>query len=354
MEDIRDLDNLEKEDVNKILEDALLNYQSEDRTNEAFTNLLAKLDAAEREKLEGMIAKREKMVEAKENVSRFFQKPADFVKAGHDKLDAYKQLRQARQEIVLAKTNGFDTKRLEDVVAKYEAANRLYQEKADAFKETKGTLLDSISDRFGKIGKFVNEQFEKVANWLDDKRASVMAAVISTKEAVELANGRFTTERDTAYVGLNEKVASVERAWMQVNYSIDNKIVNVLDNVYEKLQEHYQQKQAIKDIKQGAKEVNVGDVAVTGSKQNILETIKTWSKGYKEEMSDLKKDFELSKEISIYNIKSNQELRESYGMKTAPSLEADMKKATAAAIEQNTNRSQGAPKLEEQNVSKTR
>ena len=319
------------------------NSDSNDRSaDEVFEDFLSQLDKKERERIERQVATREKVNEAKEKVGGFFAKYTDAAKTGKDALDASKELRRARQEMVVAKTNGCDTKDIERSLAKYELANSEYEKAAERFQDAKVRILEPVTSRFGKAAQSVTDAFDKVGSWIDDKRASVVAAVTNIKEAIAEANGRFATQRDTAYLGLSEKVASIDRAWMQFNYGIDKNISNTLDAVHKTISTLDEKVQATKAI--WLKDEGKDAVAKnTPDKKSILSAIKSLSDEYKSEMADLKRDFEFSKERSVYQMKSNQELRQSYGLRESASLSENIKKARDAAIDKAASRAGKAP-----------
>jgi len=170
------------------------NSDSNDRSaDEVFEDFLSQLDKKERERIERQVATREKVNEAKEKVGGFFAKYTDAAKTGKDALDASKELRRARQEMVVAKTNGCDTKDIERSLAKYELASSEYEKAAERFQDAKVRILEPVTSRFEKAAQSVTDAFDKVGSWIDDKRASVVAAVTNIKEAIAEANAKGGT-----------------------------------------------------------------------------------------------------------------------------------------------------------------
>lgn len=237
------------------------------------------------------------------------------------------------QELSIAQINGYSKESAEriDTIGKTIAdktEKAVQYEKATKADKTK--VVDTIQDKLDSTRSAVSKGMDKVIAGYKAKQENGINALGKIKAAVKTANEKFSAQRDTAYTNLSEKVESIHRKYLQVDYSIDKMQHKALDKIDKTLTAAYT-KQA--EVKNAFK--NLGR-AILGKKQDLnadmkpkqkarLASIKGHKTAIEKRMRTTEKDFNLSKEISKANIRGAQEHRESVGLNRSQSLDEKLK-----------------------------
>ena len=145
-------------------------------------------------------------------------------------------------------------------------------------------------------------------------------------ERVKSANAKFRTMGNTAYTRLADSAEKQTRGHLACSYSVDKTMVQGLEEKRQLLMERYTKKATIKMAKENLRNARKGLEMTTErpplterQAKKILE-IDSQIRDYKEEMADIKREFDLSRERSLANIKGAMELREANNMKESKSL----------------------------------
>lgn len=206
-------------------------------------------------------------------------------------------------------------------------------------------LLEEISDLKEKIqiNKENNLQkrvapikkaFNKIKQGLETSVRSCYAGLGMLKEAAHEANEKFKTQGRTAYTVLSEKASSIHRGWLSLDHSISNSLAKHFNELHANLEQSYTRKATIRESVQnvwnairGKDQIEVTGQSRTSWQKGVLSQIDSWAKQMESDAKESAQKFAHSRENSISNILSKQELRQEMGLKESSSLSKAMEKA---------------------------
>lgn len=302
----------------------------------------------------------EKLISAVEKEKNKGPSFIEAIKNRHSKQNDFKELKdeigslynELEYELKIAELNGFNKTQAEriekigsDIADKTINAAKikstipsLKEMTMEMVKSTRSNLADKIQQGYNKITEGLNAKVNAGRNTL-----------ANMKSEIEKSNDRFMARIDTKYTGLSEKIEQLNRNWMTVTYSIDKTIANNIDHLKDNISKVCDRTAEIKGAFQDlgraitGKERTGEKAELTPTQKNIISTLESYSQSMKSEMAEMKRNYQLSKEMSAYNISSAQEHRQSVGLNFSQSLDAACKNAMQRSIEGKTNGEKSAP-----------
>lgn len=241
------------------------------------------------------------------------------------------------REMAIAKINGLDPKNIEAINEKSEQIKKL------TFKNLKlraemPTRRQTVLNGFENAKAAINKTFDRVGVAIDKKIEAGKEALTRIKDTVKDANEKFAAQRDTAYTGLTEKVEQINRDYLSVCYSVDRSMAKNIDKLKEHLEKSYDRKAeirgAFRDLGRAitGKERHADKPEFTKSQKNVLSMLEGMSKACKDEMKELKIEYDISRDLSKINLRGAQDYRESTGLKRSNWLDEKIKDVSSKNI----------------------
>jgi hypothetical protein len=255
-------------------------------------------------------------------------------------------MEDVQQEISIAKVNGFNRDNADRI-------EKNCQEIADLTKEA--ALLKEEIDTYGKtahfhisdIGEAVKNGFEKMKAAADVKIQSGINTLSNIRDTVRDANAKFYTMKETAYVGLEEKVEAYLRNDWCTRYAADKVSIANIDKIKAGIEHAHDRsveiKGAFKNLGRaviGREQQTYEKQEMSAAQQKIIQGLDKIRGMYEKEMGMIESRYEMSKEISVMNIESIQELRQDNGLDVSKSLDAriaDIQKAKFGETKEKVN-----------------
>jgi len=223
---------------------------------------------------------------------------------------------------------------------------RLNKDVDKAKEEIKINIIDAANDATIKT----KEGIKQIANGLLDKAVSGVATIGALTDKIAEANQKAASmvkaEVDTVYTNLEESINNVHRNYLSFNYNKDKALTGSLDKITVALESQFQKsasiKEAFKDLGRAflGRERQGDKGEFTQSEKAVVETLKNISDSLKRNMAETEKQFNLSKQLSVQNIKSSKELREAAGLKENNALEERFKAAKEQSLDSQKEKSE--------------
>lgn len=264
-----------------------------------------------------------------------------------------KEMRAALdKELSVAKMNGMSqdaADRIFELQGRIEQTRQLSEKHLSEISSIEHQIKEHMSAGFRESGEKIREAVGKAKEGLFDKTIGAVAATKAlcgkVREANKTRMEKGQINRDTFSTILMENVNQVGRNWMAFNYGRDHMISNALDkaaDTVEKAFEHVSNvKEAFKDLGRAltGKERQNSKGELSPGQLGIVNGLRGISSELKNEMQNIKKDFEVSKNISILNVKGAIENREEsrHDMKPSNSLRKRFEAAKEASIASKTD-----------------
>lgn len=250
-----------------------------------------------------------------------------------------------QKELTVAQNFGMTPEAANRIASIASDINKKTNESLDVsskIKATEESIKANVKDNYLDAKIKVKDAIKQTIDGLVDKAIAGVATIGAFSDKVAEANRKAISvvraEADTIYTRAEESINQVHRNYLSFNYNKDKAISNTLDKVTDTLEAAFQKsasiKEAIKDLGRAfmGKERQGDKGEYTPAEKAVVEKLRGISDGLKQEMSRLEKEFNLSKELSLQNIKSSQELRESAGMEKSESLQERFDSAKAESI----------------------
>ena len=151
-------------------------------------------------------------------------------------------------------------------------------------------------------------------------------ALTQIRDTVAKANDRFNAIGDAAYTNIVENVEKINRNYMTATYAIDKTINENMQKLHDTLEKHFEKQSEIKEAFKNLGRAFTGQVQqpiepqYSKPQQNILAYFEEHIAERTMSMDELKKEYDMSKNAALYNIKSAQEHIRGTGMKESDTL----------------------------------
>ena len=302
----------------------------------------------------------EKIISAVEKEKRKNNSLISTLKDRYAKQNDFKELKNEinslysdlEYELKVAELNGFNKQksdRIEYICSNIADKTISAAKVKSSIPSLKEQTMEMIKDSRQNIAEKVQHGFNKIVAGLNMKINAGKNTLNMMKEEVEKANDRFSARIDTKYTGVSEKIEQLNRNWMSVNYNIDKTIAKNIDHIKDSISKIYDRTAEIKGAFQDLGRAVTGQertgekADLTPTQKNVISALETFSQNMKSDMTEMKKQYELSKEISAYSLSSVQEHRQSVRLDFSKTLDEACKNAMKRTIEGKTHEDKIAP-----------
>lgn len=261
-----------------------------------------------------------------------------------------------KREIAIARSCGMDAKTSERINHTQNSINECVKKQlalGNELADRELAVKNEIKTSLDNIRENVSQAFSNLKTNIVNKVVTELAAMKAINNKVKQANrdvmAKVSTAKDTYSTRLVEEVERANRKMLARNYALDQKSLKKLEKTLERLEKSYNRKANIKEAVKNLGRAFAGKEQVLPDKNNytkgdsfIIDFIKEQINDLQKEMKTLEKQFEMSKAMSLQNLRSAQELRRDNKMKDSKELDRRLDEAKKDSIKLNNSIDKGA------------
>lgn len=274
--------------------------------------------------------------------------------------------KELNKELSFAALNGM-TAETGDKIVSLQREIEISQEKTaknlEAIQNIEEKTRSNITAKAKDVGDKITGSINRVKENLMDKLVAGVSATKAIGSKVREANEnimeRGAVEKDTLNTNLEESINQIGRNWMSFNYEKDRTVSDTLDKIADTMEKFFERganiKEAFKDLGRAlvGRERQNEKGSLSDKQKGIVEVVRIMADGLRTEMKDLEKEFNLSKELSIANLKGARENREEskHNIKENSGLEKRFAQAKEASISAKTEKRESNREIGNKDIS---
>ena len=241
-----------------------------------------------------------------------------------------KLTKEVRQELGVAKINGLNKDTAENINNKVTAIAALTEKHAilkEKLEQNTPTLAESIKEFGAKAGRAITKTIDNIDKTLDAKIQNGKTALERIGSSIRDCNNKAFAGLETAYTGLEERVAQIHRGFLVNDYIHSKNELEHLNKLHDTLEHRFDRfneiKRAFTNLGHAisGKEQNYDVIQYSEKQQAALSSVEAQIADVKEEITSISQEYNISKSISEYNLESTKDLRRGYGLKECKTLD---------------------------------
>lgn len=237
---------------------------------------------------------------------------------------------RADREFAIAIMNGMDKDKAKEwQKTTQKIAKRTHD--ATELKAQMPTIREQIVMDFKEVAAKMQNVLNKMEQTINDKiklgKDTITRTINMAQEANEKVINKVNAERDTIYADLQVNLNKNHMTYLSRSYALDRSLKGRMDKTIAFLEKSYTKKEEIKHAFKnlgraftGKQQEQMQTPQFTSKQQAVIAFFEKHSNNLQNEMNELRKEFNLTRDSLLVDIRSAQELRQNAELKRSETL----------------------------------